>query len=724
MPVGARPGTAFAKGRVRARGKHTTLTPLEMRLMKLFAALTLGGLLCTPATALFHGGTYVGPGDTVPPGGGGGGGAGSGPSPGTGGPSRPTTPGPGDPGPPTGGPTQPGTGQPGPAAPITGGGGPAVDFSDWQYWWAFNRAPYLDLKSKVQSGTRTGDAGFFLGQGQSRARGMTFAPSRAVLDEKVLPALLDAIANERDNDMVTAALIAVAKIGDTVKENGESAVRLAIKTRLADPVQEIRETAVLSLGIQAAPASLDDLLAIARDDHAGRRLVGKPETPVNGRTRSFAVYGLGLLGHANSDPELRREVVQTLIDLLQGPRQATRDLKVAAAIASGIVPVEALERTTTEEAGRPSDSRRDQIEALLAMHVDSKSSLLRDVERAHLARAMVLLCDGVPEDLRISVGEALIDTVGMRTRKETVAMRQSAVLALGTLGDCDGQELDVAIRAALARGLSDPDQLVQRFSLISMGRVGGRVVGGESLEAQGRKELRATLAKQLAKGRQRRPWAALAIGVMERDLADAGAQVSSDQLGALTSALETTRSGHDVAAYSLALGIAHAQGSAAALVDQLDSQSDDAVRGHIAVGLGLMEATAATEQIQEVLAKSKYRARLLEQAAMALGLLGDRGVASQLAHMLREDARSLASQAAIASALGFIGDSGSIDPLLEMLADDKGMTDRARAFAIAALGIVGDKELLPWNAKLSVDLNYRATASTLVEGGKGVIEIL
>jgi HEAT repeat protein len=157
---------------------------------------------------------------------------------------------------------------------------------------------------------------------------------------------------------------------------------------------------------------------------------------------------------------------------------------------------------------------------------------------------------------------------------------------------------------------------------------------------------------------------------------------------------------------------------------QLEAQSDDAVRGHIAVGLGLMNATESIEQIQEIVADSKYRAALLQQAAIALGLLGDRGVAGNLAVMLREEAKSLASQAAIASALGFIGDSGSIDPLLEMMHDDKNLTDRARAFAIAALGIVGDKEPLPWNSKLSVDLNYRANASTLVEGGKGVIEIL
>ena len=696
-----------------------------MQTKRLFSALILGGLLAAPTAAYFHGGTYAGPGDTVPPGGGGGGGGGgSRPTPGGGGPGVPGSGNPPSPTTPNGNPGAPGSG-PSTGNPATGGGGETNDWTDWQYWWAFNRAPYLDLKSRIHGGTTTGDDGFFIGFGQEQTRGMTFAPSRAILDEKVLPALLDAIENERDNDVVTAAMVAAAKIGDRVGEDGESPVSRAISSRLTDPVQEIAETAVLSLGIHASPSSLDEMVAIALDQAEGRRLIGSPESPVNQRTRSFAAYSLGLIGYANSDPELRREVVRVLFEIVNGPREATSDLKVAAVISLGIVPIDPVTRVADPADSKPWDSRQDQLEALIALHEGGKQSTLRDVERAHLGRSMVRLCEGATDELRKAVGETLIDAVGNRTRSESAALRQSAVLALGRLGDCDGQDLDVAIRAALMRGLKDPDQQVQAFSLIAMGQVGGQVGPDAVADEPGRKELRRALSNQLANGKRRRPWAALAIGIMEREIADAGAAVAPEQLQALDASLESTRSGHDVAAYALALGIARAHGSSATLLEQLDKQSEDDVRGHIAVGLGLMNATGATERIQEIVAGSKYRATLLEQAAISLGLLGDRGVARKLAVMLREEAKSLASQAAIASALGFIGDSGSIDPLLEMVHDeDEKLTDRARAFAIAALGIVGDKEPLPWNSKLSVDLNYRANASTLVEGGKGVIEIL
>ena len=55
---------------------------------------------------------------------------------------------------------------------------------------------------------------------------------------------------------------------------------------------------------------------------------------------------------------------------------------------------------------------------------------------------------------------------------------------------------------------------------------------------------------------------------------------------------------------------------------------------------------------------------------------------------------------------------------------NESLTERARGFAAVALGIVADKELLPWNSKISVDLNYRAAVSSLSDGGSGIVEIL
>ena len=119
-----------------------------MKLSPFAAALAIGAgtfLLATLVQA--HGGTYRGPGDTVPGSGGGGGGGG-------------TTPGPANPG---GGGTTTGGGT-GPSKPSGGGtptGGPGgrgggastgtieQDLSDWEFWCNFNKERFLGLRSAL-----------------------------------------------------------------------------------------------------------------------------------------------------------------------------------------------------------------------------------------------------------------------------------------------------------------------------------------------------------------------------------------------------------------------------------------------------------------------------------------------------------------------------------------------------------------------------------------------
>ena len=120
--------------------------------------------------------------------------------------------------------------------------------------------------------------------------------------------------------------------------------------------------------------------------------------------------------------------------------------------------------------------------------------------------------------------------------------------------------------------------------------------------------------------------------------------------------------------------------------------------------------------------KSKYQPELLRSAAVGLGLLGDKQLVPDLIEMLA-NAQGLSAQAAISSALGFIGDSRSLDPLITMLEDSQ-KTDLARGFAAVALGIVADKEELPWNSKVAVGINYRANTTTLTDQKGGILDIL
>ena len=151
--------------------------------------------------------------------------------------------------------------------------------------------------------------------------------------------------------------------------------------------------------------------------------------------------------------------------------------------------------------------------------------------------------------------------------------------------------------------------------------------------------------------------------------------------------------------------------------------ADPNQQGYVALALGMVGAAQYRAEIQDIVRASKYQPELLRQAAIALGLLGDKSLVPELVAML-QGAKSLASQAAVASALGFIGDARSIDPLIAMLAD-KQITGSARGFAAVALGIVADKESLPWSAKISININYRANTSTLTTPeGTGLLDIL
>jgi HEAT repeat protein len=198
----------------------------------------------------------------------------------------------------------------------------------------------------------------------------------------------------------------------------------------------------------------------------------------------------------------------------------------------------------------------------------------------------------------------------------------------------------------------------------------------------------------------------------------------TDMSEALRAALKEEKDKSRLAAYAIGTGILGDIESQEILLKKLGEVTDDEARGYIAIALGLMGTRSAVEPIQSIITESKYRPNLLKQAAIGLGLLGDKDLVPNLIQMLA-DAKGLATQAAISSALGFIGDARSIDPLVGMLLN-KDLTERARGFAAVALGIVADKETLPWNTKIAIDLNYRASTQTLVDaqGGTGILDIL
>jgi len=693
----------------------------------LFAAalMVAGGTLGLSDVSYAHGGQYRGPGDTVPPGGGGGGGGGAGPASG---PAGPSTPGPS-------GPSSPGPAAPG-AAPGVKSGGPTTaggmaagpDLTLWSFWWEFNKEPYLNLRDKIHSGAvTTGSEGFFLGQGQQEEGKDSLRPSEAQIRGSVVPALMKALETETNNDIVTGCLIALAKIGDTKSESGESEFEQVIAKFLSNSVQEISETSAVALGILANEASIPTLAALLKDTEQGRKLVGS--TQVNYRTRAFAAYGLALIG-ARAKEEPRQQIVRHLREVIESDDTSARDLTVACLVAMGVVPLDTFETPVVEgeEASKaPEQSRSAQLDYLLAYLRDEDNNFLY---RAHAPTALARLCQGLPDELyakyKQEIADELLKHCSKRGSRAQNEIKQSAVLALGLLGDADDDDVDKKIRKALADVPSElSDQQARNFSLVAMAKVGARKGNGNYEE--GVDEAADYLLDQLAKGKSTiQPWAGISVGVLGNAMAEANVDNTAKTIAlneALRSSLDDEKNNQRVGAYAIGCGIARDVESTSILLEKLDRLSDDEARGYVAVALGLMEARDSIEPIQTIVKESKYRPELLKQAAIALGLMGDKDLVPDLIEMLRES-KGLATQAAISSALGFIGDQRSIDPLVEML-QNQDITDRARGFAAVALGIVADKEPLPWNTKLAVDLNYRASTQTLTDqNGTGILNIL
>ena len=714
-----------------------------MKNLWIAAALTAAGTFLLHDITAGHGGTYRGPGDTVPAGGGGAPGGPAGGSPG-----GPGTPGPG--GPNTPGATTPGgpVGTPSGSGPTSGGGDSGPDLSLWQYWWGFNKEPYLNLKAAIHgSGQQTGSDEFYLGGGEEDQAKNTLRPSETVIRTEIVPALIRALeASDKSNDIATGCMIALSKIGDAKDESGKSKMAEQIIKRLGDSNQEISETAAVALGILANEANIDLLVNLLRDEgdkvRAAVSLVSGalPYTgKVPERTRAFAAYGLGLVG-AKASIDGKKKIADALVQFLDSPvGTQNREISVACVISLGLTPLEVDPSFAMPDLSKGFEkpaqvaNLQEQVLYLMSYYANPAGNFLNQ------AQAPVAVSRIMPaRDPKIA---GLFDAVTGRFREDISStskikneQQQSCIVALGKMGDCDEDETDKAIRKSLMEVKdSISDQQSRFFALIALAQVAGRPGTGEGANAIGGvttknkgANVREFLMEQLARAKQdnHRAWAALSLAVMERSLSDHSHPVSTEVQSALRQELDKSKTPIAVAGLSIALGMLHDSLSSSVMIGKLERTSEDEARGYVAVGLGLLNEKSAIAPITEIVKKSKYKGDLLKSAAIGLGLLGDKEIVPQLVDMLAS-AEALSSQAAISSALGFIGDARSVTPLIALL-DDKTKTERARGFAAVALGIVADKEILPWNAKISVDINSRANSSTLTSPGTGtgILDIL
>lgn len=598
----------------------------------------------------------------------------------------------------------------------------------WQFWWGHNRDAFLQLHSKRRS--HDGIGCWFV-PADPHAR-LDLWPSEKLVRGKVVPVLLHTLRTESSTLIVPACLIALAKIGEA---QSPSDLRLAeaILPHLASEDQTIQETAAIALGILGELRDIPWLEAIVGSDVRTLRGAGvRVESPISARTRAFAAFGLGLIGQRAQAAD-RHLVVQVLMRHYERERHAQvgRDVAVACLNSIGLTPLPFHEGATKTVDLRsmsldwPARTRQEQI-AWLANPLGLAA--VPELDRAQVPIALARLCADVPASrLKEQVLANLIELV--RTSGGQPLLQQSCILALGQLGDCDGDRIDTAIRAALLECAHDSsDAQSQYFAFMALARTAGRPgtgIGSPLAGLEGDEDPRAILRTVMRNGRTNaRSWAALSLAVLEHELEENGQDGSLESKAALRVALARAKAPAEIGALAIAVGLARDSQSTGIMRDVFKRTSEPEARGFVAIGLGLLGDRASTGLIVDVARKSRYQPDMLKSVGTSLALLGDREIVPELVSMLGA-ATGLSSLAGISSALATIGDVRSIDALIALLEDEE-KSDRARGFAAAALGMIADKQTLPWNAKFAIGINYRATTPTLTsfEDGSGILDLL
>lgn len=720
-----------------------------------------------------HGGGFppppptAGGGPPPPPPSGGGGGGGAPVTPGSGGGgggggAAPTTPGPVGPAPPGIRPPAPESPtSPGPSAPGAPGAGPAtpapagpsaptglrpvtsapntttVGRLDWSHWWNLERDHYLRVRGQLDD--------------RSAEQGRTallqtpgIAPDRRTIEALAIPGLMDILADERSDDLVTAALISLARIGIDAKPSASdegsidpkspvdrSGARMAriLSLKLAARSQEVSETAALALGILGVDESLPFLVELIRGTEAGARSLRRGAVP--DRTRAFAAFGLGLMADGTEDPDTRQRIALELVRALE-EEHTSLELPVAATIALGLSP--APDRLTVPAKDIREDrwvdavlSRNRQVRYLLDRVAPAigKPEALPPVVRAHSYCALASLGAAADPDLR----KAVIGTLMERAldRQETISGRGAAAIALGRIVNAGDAGIDPSARKLLEQLVGRGQAEVKRHATIALARAGSRPGPGDSGLA-GSDAARRFIERALGRTRSHeQPWHALALGVFGYRMADVDEAAANRAMRPIADLLGKQRNAATIGAYAIGLGLASRDRDAskahrAALRSAFQRVKDPRARGHMALALGMMNDRQAAPLLRKALDEATFQPQLLWSAAVGLGLMGDAELTDILVDALLK-ARSNSSRAAAAAALGQIGDRRAIRILCDVMGE-KAHPSETRAFAAVGLGMLCEDRETPWRTPVAHALPYSALTSTLSGNARGVLDIL
>ncbi len=621
-----------------------------------------------------------------------------------------------------------------------------AEYIDWQRWWNLERDSYLDLRRLSDVDTASASPRLLI-------TGMAQRHEHGESSESALRSLFGILRSTRNASVVSAALIATARMGNGLGEETEARIVAMFVDRLSSRSQEISETSALSLGILGTDGALEVLLQVLAADDKGVELVDREAVPE--RTRAFAAYGLGLMAHRRDTAALHQRIAAALMDALSS-EPSSDDLAAAAMLSLGLCPAP-LVLTVPGEVTRLSPhahdvvSRSAQLRWLRARVANSRRP--KEAKKAihmslptlcHAIVALGRLARDAPDPAR---REALVLLEEFAARQSAHAhLRTSAVISLGQGMTGGHRPADRAGRHGLEKILESGQALERRFASIALAEassvqgpatpIRGDVDGDSDPDSDpdpagfgGLDSVSQALLRKLVLGRSNTlPWFAMALGIQRVRLGQAG--VPWDETIALTMRrkLQSEKDASLIGAFALATALVHQGADEASAAEAgvqvrraLERTLEGTSRGQIAIALGLLRYEPAREDLIKLMESSRFNPNVLQSASVALMMYDEPSVIPRLLEMLKK-ARSSSVRASAAAALGRVGDKRAIEPLLE-LAKNRLQPSAVRAFALVSLGQVCESSPLPWRTPVSHATPYFAVTEALQNGSSGLLDL-
>lgn len=337
-----------------------------------------------------------------------------------------------------------------------------------------------------------------------------------------------------------------------------------------------------------------------------------------------------------------------------------------------------------------------QLQAGLAYSV----GVARDPENVTLVRA--LLDDRAVTDphtrayLALALGKTGTDADLPRVYQllgdADAQVRRSATIGLGVRlrGTKGAGVAGDAVKRLKQVVKEDGDVMARNFAYISLGWIGG---------AENAKFLRDEFGRE---NTQQQTFLALALGLI----------ADPETVPALITRFEREADQSAKGAFAIALGLHRDRRAAPALRKGFEGAGEPVLKGHIGLALGMVRDPDAVKPLIAAFAGANDL-ELIPNLAIALGLLGARPAVAELVARARKEQNEFVKQSLLYSA-GLVGDADALAPLAGLLEMERDVA-YVRAYATAALGLLGEERTIRAIALLTIDSNYTVRQAFLDE---------